>query len=165
MARYIRINAHCVFLLDASCEYLGTARGEFARLSEGDYLCDSCSGWMEIMGASFCHSGPSRKSGGGEGPSRKLWAFLHVTSFGPISAHVGNMQPHARAKDTGMNQTLTPLPSRGNQVLGQDRYEGRLFQPSVASALMAWTQACHFSVLQEMWRTCTCALSVLCFVQ
>ena len=53
MARYIRINAHCVFLLDASCEYLETARGEFARLSEGDYLCDSCSGWTETVRTPF----------------------------------------------------------------------------------------------------------------
>ena len=45
MARYIRINAHCVFLLDASCEYLGTARGEFARLSEGDYVAAVQDGW------------------------------------------------------------------------------------------------------------------------
>ena len=64
---------HIVFsFLMLHVTWLGTARGEFGRLSEGDYLGGSCSGWMETVGTSFCHSGPSRKSGGGEGSSRKL---------------------------------------------------------------------------------------------
>ena len=45
---------------------LETASREFGCFREGDYLCDSCSGWTETVGTSFCHSSPSRKSGGGE---------------------------------------------------------------------------------------------------
>ena len=64
---------HTVFLLLVlHIAQLRTACEEFGHLIEGNYLCDSCSGWIETVGTSFCHSGPSRKSGGGEGPSRKL---------------------------------------------------------------------------------------------
>ena len=51
---------------------LGASCGEFEHLSEGDYLCDSCSGWIQTMGTSFCHGGTSRNSGGGKGSSGKL---------------------------------------------------------------------------------------------
>ena len=71
----------------------------------------------------------------------------------------------AGAKDTDVSKTQMPLPSRGNQVLGRDRYAGRLFQPSVVSAVMVWTQTRHVCVLQEILRTCAHALSLLCSVQ
>ena len=51
---------------------LGTACWEFGHLSEGNYLCDIYSGQNETVGTSFCDGGPSRKSGGCEGSSRKL---------------------------------------------------------------------------------------------
>ena len=51
---------------------LGTACWEFGHPSEGNYLCDIYSGQNETVGTSFCDGGPSRKSGGCEGSSRKL---------------------------------------------------------------------------------------------
>ena len=41
-----------------------------------------------------------------------------MTCLDPLSAHVVNVQPCAGAKETDVSETLTPLPSRDNQVLG-----------------------------------------------
>ena len=114
---------------------LETTCWDFGHLFKGNYLCDSCLGWTETWGLPFHYSGPSRKSWGCKGSSRKLWAFPHVTWLGPISAHVVNVRPHAGAKDTDMSQGLIPL-LQSNQVLGWDRYIGRLFQPRAMSTLM-----------------------------
>ena len=152
---------HIVFsFLVLHITQLGTACRDFGRLSEGNYLCDSCSGQNETMGTSFCHSGPSRRSGGCNGSSGKLWAFPHVTWLGPVSTRVVNVQPCAGAKDTDVSKTQTPLPSRGNYVLGRDRCTGRLLQPSVVSAVMVWTQTRHVCVLLKIWRTCAHALGL-----
>jgi len=94
----------------------------------------------------YTYSGPSRKSGGCKGSSRKLCAFTYVTLVGPISACVVKVQPCAGARDSNVSKTLMPLPSRGNQVPGWDRYTGRLFQLSVM-----WTQTYHIYVLLKIW--------------
>ena len=132
---------------------LRAACGEFGRLSEGDYLCDSCSGWIETMGTSFYLSGPSRKSGGHKDTYRKLWAFPPVTWHDPLSTHVVNVQPHAGDTGTDVSKSLT-LPFRGNQVLGQDRYTDILFQPNVVRALMVWIHTRHVFVMLKIWRKC-----------
>ncbi|KAM9049321.1 LOW QUALITY PROTEIN: ATP-binding cassette sub-family C member 4-like [Megaptera novaeangliae] len=64
------------------------------------------------------------------------WSSVHM-GLPPACARVVNVQPCAGAKDTDVSKTQMPLPSRGNQVLGRDRYTGRLSQPSVSSLLSA----------------------------
>ena len=91
-------------------------------------------------------NGPSMKSGGCKGSSRKLWAFPHVTRLGPMSARVVKVQPCAGAKDSDISKTLMPLPSRGNQGPGWDWYTGRLFQLSVM-----WIHTYHIYVLLKIW--------------
>ena len=125
---------------------LETAFWEFGHLIKGNYLCDSCSGWTETWGLPFHYSGPSMKSAGCKGSSRKLWAFPHVTWLGLISARVVKVQPCAGARDSNVSKTLMPLPSRGNQVPGWDRYTGRLFQLSVM-----WIYTYHIYVLLNIW--------------
>ena len=84
----INLDKHTLcFLCGASNCTVGNHCQEFGHLSEWNYWCDSCSGWMETVGTSFHHSGPSRKSGDGEGSSRKLWAFPHGT-WCDLSVHV-----------------------------------------------------------------------------
>ena len=125
---------------------LETTCWEFGHLFKGNYLCDSCLGWTETWGLPFHYSGPSRKSWGCKGSSRKLWAFPHVTWLGPTSACVVKVQPCAGGRDLDVSKTLMPLPSRGNQVPGWNRYTGRLFHLSVM-----WTQTYHIYVLLKIW--------------
>jgi len=116
---------------------------------------------METVGTYFHHSGPSRKSGGGEGSSRKLWAFPHGTWCDPFSACIVNVQPCAGANDTDVSQIPTSLLFRGKQVPGRDRHTGSLSQP-VWWALWWCRHRYVTSVCHKRFERRALALSVLC---
>ena len=108
---------------------LGASCGEFEHLSEGDYLCDSCSGWIETMGTSFYLSGPSRKSGGHKDTYRKLWAFPPVTWHDPLSTRVVNVQPNAGDTGTDVSKSLTLCLSEATRFWGKTDTQTYYFSP------------------------------------
>ena len=100
---------------------LGTTSREFRCLREGDYLCDSCSGWTETVRTPFHLVAPPET--------------LEVTKLFPESLSISSCDlmwscrctcsecsPRAGAKGTDEIKTPASLPSRGNQVPGQTDY-------------------------------------------
>lgn len=139
MTKQTWTNSYYVFRLGAFSRTAGTACWESACPSEGNDLCDSCSGQTETWGLLFVTVAPPRSLEA----VKAVWEALSISSCDWTwscqsvmceCAATGWSQRHRREQDPA------PLPSRGSQVPGRHRDAGRLFQPRVASALVVWTQ-------------------------
>lgn len=72
----INLDKHCVFLLGASIRTAGTACWESACPSEGNDLCDSCSGQTETWGLLFVTVAPP----GSQEAVKAVWEALSISS-------------------------------------------------------------------------------------
>ena len=140
---------HIVFsFLMLHMAQLWIACGEFGCLSEGNYLCDSCSGWTETM--SIC--GPFRKSGGHKAlPGNFEYFLLWLDVI--LSVHVEWMCSHVL--EIKIQTWARP------QLSAFQRQPGSGARQACRHIISAQCRECsdgvdayHVSVMLKIWREC-----------